>query len=166
MIISDVLLGLSWSKLLLHLLNFTILFVCLWLILYKPVKKAVQDRQDRIAKEKEETEANLRASEEAKAESERRLGEIDTEIAEKKKASDEEAAKAYEDMVAKANERAAEIIRDAEKEAAAKANRAIEGAKEELRDMAVSLAENIIASKIDDVDDKMIDDALKDWKND
>ena len=166
MIVSDALLGLSLTKVLLHLLNFAILFVCLWLILYKPVKKAIDDRQARIAKEKEETEENLRLSEEAKRESERRFGEIDQEIEEKRKASERSAAEAYEKTVSEANARAAGIIADAEKEAQAQTERAISEAKEEIKDVAISLAESIIGSHIDEVDDAMIDAAIKDWKND
>lgn len=165
MIVSDALLGLSLTKVLLHLLNFAILFVCLWFILYKPVKKAIADRQARIAKEKEETKENLRLSEEAKRESERRLGEIDQELEEKRKASDARAAEAYEKTVSEAKVRAAEIITDAQKEAQAQTNRAISEAKEEIKDVAISLAENIIGARIDEVDDDMIDDAIKDWKN-
>jgi len=165
MIISDALLGLSLTKVLLHLLNFAILFVCLWLILYKPVKKTIQDRQSRIAKEKEESEENLRASEEARQECERRLGEIDEEIAEKRRASDEEAAHAYDEKIAQAEERAATIVKEAEERAKAEADRTISEAKGEIKDVAISLAENIIGSHIEEVDDRLIEDAIKDWKN-
>ena len=165
MIITDALLGLSLTKVLLHLLNFAILFTCLWLILYKPVKKAVQERQDRIAKQKQEAEENLRASEIAREESERRLGAIDEEIAEKRRTSDAAAAAAYEETVGKAEERAVDIIREAEARAKEQANRTIEEAKDEIKDVAVSLAESIIGTHIEDVDDEMIDNAIKDWKN-
>jgi len=165
MIISDALLGLSLTKVLLHILNFAILFTCLWLILYKPVKKAVQERQDRIAKEKQEAEENLRASEEARTESERRLDAIDEEIAEKRRTSDAAAAAAYDETIGKAEARAATIIQEAEARAKEQTERAIEGAKDEIKDVAVSLAENIIGAHIDEVDDDMIESAIKDWKN-
>ena len=165
MIISDALLGLSLTKVLLHLLNFAILFTCLWLILYKPVKKAVQDRQDRIAKQKQEAEENLRASETARAETERRLGEIDEELTEKRRTSDAAAVAAYEETVAKAEERAAAIVKEAEERAKEQADHILEEAKDEIKDVAVSLAENIIGTHINDVDDEMIDAAIKDWKN-
>ena len=166
MIISDALLGLSLTKVLLHLLNFAILFTCLWLILYKPVKKAVQERQDRIAKQRQEAEENLNAAKTAREESERRLGAIDEEIAEKRRASDAAATAAYEETVGRAEERAAVIIHDAEVRAEQETQRAIEEAKDEIKDVAVSLAENIIGSHIDEVDDEMIETAIKDWKND
>ncbi|MBQ9369669.1 MAG: ATP synthase F0 subunit B [Clostridia bacterium] len=165
MIISDALLGLSLTKVLLHLLNFAILFTCLWLILYKPVKKAVQERQDRIAKQRQEAEENLNAAKSAREESERRLGAIDEEIAEKRRASDAAATAAYEETVGRAEERAAVIIHDAEVRAEQETQRAIEEAKDEIKDVAVSLAENIIGSHIDEVDDEMIETAIKDWKN-
>ena len=164
MIVSDVFLGLSWTKLLLHLLNFTILFVGLWFILYKPVRKAIQDRQERIAREQREAEENMQAAQAAREESEKRLAELDDELDAKRKAAKERADAAYESTIAEANERAAAIIKQAETDARLQAERTVEEAKDDIRDMAVSLAENIIASKIDDVDDKMIDEAIKDWK--
>ena len=99
LVISDAILGLSLTKFLLHLLNFAILFVALWLILYKPVMKFIRERQERIDREKREAEENLRASEEARRETEERLGAIDREIEEKRHAADREIESACEDKL-------------------------------------------------------------------
>lgn len=165
LVISDAILGLSLTKFLLHLLNFAILFVALWLILYKPVMKFIRERQERIDREKREAEENLRASEEARRETEERLGAIDREIEEKRHAADREIESACEDKLREAETRANLIIRDAEKKASDQANQVIAGAKEGLKDVAVTLAENIIEKQIDEVDDALIDSALKDWKD-
>ena len=159
LVISDAILGLSLTKFLLHLLNFAILFVALWLILYKPVMKFIRERQERIDREKREAEENLRASEEARRETEERLGAIDREIEEKRHAADRE------NQLREAETRANLIIRDAEKKASDQANQVLAGAKEGLKDVAVTLAENIIEKQIDEVDDALIDSALKDWKD-
>ena len=164
-LVSDAILGLSLTKFLLHLLNFAILFTCLWLILYKPVMKFIRERQQRLEKEKTETETNLRASEEARAASEERLRGLDEEIAEKRSAAEKEVAASCESKIKEAEAQAAEIVRNAEKKAEAQAAEVIRGAKEGLKEVAVSLAENIIEKKIDEVDDALIDDALKDWKD-
>ncbi len=166
MLIADAILGLSPVKLLLHLLNFAILFTCLWLILYKPVMKSIRARQDKIREEKEETERNLTAAKEAQEKAEQKFKEADSEIALKKQKAEKEAAARYDEIVNEASLRAAEIIKDAESEATAQANKALENAKKDIGDMALSIAENIIEKKIDDLDDEMIDSAIKDWKND
>ena len=165
MIVSDAILGLDLIKFLLHLLNFAILFVCLWLILYKPVMKSIRARQDRIRAEKEETERNLKESEEAKEQAETRLKELQSEIESKKKEAEKAAAEKYEAVVNEASARAAEIVKDAENRATIQANKAIESAKSDIKDIAVSLAESILDDKIKDVDDKMIENAIKEWRN-
>ena len=164
-IVSDAILGLSLTKFLLHLLNFAILFVCLWLILYKPVMKFIRERQERIDKEKQDAAENLKASEEARQASEERLRAIDEEIEAKRTSAEREIAESCDQKIREAEARAGEIIADAEEKAAAEAGRVIDSAKEDLKEVAVSLAENIIEKKIDEVDDALIDNALKDWKN-
>ena len=164
-VVSDAILGLSLTKFLLHLLNFAILFTCLWLILYKPVMKFIRERQARIEKEKQETEENLRASEEARASTQERLSALDAEIAEKRSAAEKDTVEACERKIKEAEAQAADIVEQAEKKAEAQAAEVIRGAKEGLKEVAVSLAENIIEKRIDEVDDSLIDRALKDWKD-
>lgn len=163
-IVSDAILGLSLTKFLLHLLNFAILFVALWLILYKPVMKFIRERQERIDKEKKETAENLKAAEQARAESEERLGALDKEIEEKRAAADREITAACEEKLRNSEARAEAIVKDAERRAQAEANKVVADAKEDIKDAAITLAESIIEEKIDKVDDALIDAALKDWK--
>ena len=164
-LVSDAILGLSLTKFLLHLLNFAILFTCLWLILYKPVMKFIRERQARIEKEKTDAEENLRASEEARKASEDRLREIESEIEQKKADAEKALETACESKMKEAQEKADAIVKDAEKKASERAERVIAEAKADLKEAAVSLAENILESKINDVDDALIDSAIKDWKN-
>ena len=163
--ISDAILGLSLTKFLLHLLNFAILFTCLWLILYKPVMKFIRERQARIDKEIKDAEENLKASEEARLASEEKLRHIDEEIAEKRKAAESELDAECERRVKEAETRASTIVADAESKAARQADKVLADAKDDLKEVAVSLAESILEKKIEDVDDALIDSALKDWKN-
>ena len=163
-LISDAFLGLSLTKFLLHLLNFAILFVCLWLILYKPVMKFIKERQERIDKQKKEAEENLRASEEAREAQEQKLGALDKEIEEKRALAERATQESCDQKILEAEERASKIVSDAEHKAAEQAQKVIGEAKQGIKDAAVSLAENIIEQKIDKVDDALIDSALKDWK--
>lgn len=165
-IVSDAILGLSLTKFLLHLLNFAILFVALWLILYKPVMKFIKARQERIENEKKAAEENLRAAETAKAEEQEKLRTLDEEIERKRAAAEKELSAEMEEKIRQTEQRAEEIIKDAERQAAKQAEKVVLDAKEGIKDAAVALAENIIESKIDEVDDALIDSALKDWKND
>ena len=165
-IVSDAILGLSLTKFLLHLLNFAILFTALWLILYKPVMKFIRARQERIEQQKQQTEENLRASEEARAQEEERLRNLDEEIEVKRAAAEKDIFAKCDEKLRETEARADEIIRDAERRAAKQADKVVADAKQSIKDAAVALASNIIEDNIDKVDDTLIDKALKDWKND
>ena len=165
-IVSDAILGLSLTKFLLHLLNFAILFVALWLILYKPVMKAIRARQERIEKQKQETEENLRAAKEARETEEAKLRTLDEEIEAKRLAAERDLSEKCEEKLRETESRAAEIIADAKRAAEKQADKVVADAKAGIKDAAVALAENIIEANVDKVDDALIDKALKDWKND
>ena len=164
-LISDAILGLSLTKFLLHLLNFAILFTALWFILYKPVMKFIRERQARVEGQQKEAEENLKASQEARGAAEERLRALDEELSEKRVAAEKETALACEKLVADASSRAENIVKTAEEKARRQAAEVVAGAKAGIRDAAVTLAESILTEKVDDVDDALIDAALKDWKN-
>ena len=163
--VSDAILGLSLTKFLLHLLNFAILFTCLWLILYKPVMKFIRARQERIDGEMKKAAEDRQAAEDARLASEERLRALDQEIEEKRKAADLEIEENCEIKVKEAEDRAKDIIAAAESKAASRADQLLADAKLKVKDVAVTLAESIIEERIDEVDDALIDSAIKDWKN-
>ncbi|MBQ7712365.1 MAG: ATP synthase F0 subunit B [Clostridia bacterium] len=164
-VLSDAILGLSLTKFLLHLLNFAILFTVLWIVLYKPVRKFIRERQERIEKQQKDAQENLRSSEEARKEAEDRLRALDEELAEKRAAAEKETEAACDRLVADASARAETIVKTAEEKAKRNADEVVAGAKASVKDVAVTLAESILGEKVDEVDDSLIDAALKDWKN-
>ena len=164
MLISDAILGLSLTKFLLHLLNFAILFTCLWFILYKPIMKFIRERQERVDRQNKEAEENLKASEEARLATEERLKKIDDEIAEKRTLADRALEEESDRKREEAERLATAILSKAEAEAAVEREKAVEDAKKEIKDLALTLAEKVIEREIDKVDDTLIDDAIKDWK--
>ena len=163
-IISDAILGLSLTKFLLHLLNFAILFVALWLILYKPVMKFIRARQERIDKEKREAEEDRKAAEAARLAGEERLNALDEELENKRIAAEQELQAIREEQLNESKAQADEIVKAAELRAKAEADKIVAEAKAGIKDAAVTLAQSIIEQKIDKVDDALIDSALKDWK--
>ena len=163
-IISDAILGLSLTKFLLHLLNFAILFVALWLILYKPVMKFIRARQERIDKEKREAEEDRKAAEAARLAGEERLNALDEELENKRIAAEQELQSLREEQLNESKAQADEIVKAAELRAKLEADKIVAEAKAGIKDAAVTLAQSIIEEKIDKVDDALIDSALKDWK--
>ena len=163
-IVSDAILGLSLTKFLLHLLNFAILFVALWLILYKPVMKFIRARQERIDKEKREAEEDRKAAEAARLAGEERLNALDEQLENKRIAAEQELQSMREEQLNESKAQADEIVKAAELRAKAEADKIVAEAKAGIKDAAVTLAQSIIEQKIDKVDDALIDSALKDWK--
>ena len=164
-VLSDAILGLSLTKFLLHLLNFAILFTALWLILYKPVMKFIRERQERLQKEQNDAAENLKSSEESLRAAEDRLRALDAELAAKRAAAEKETEADCDRIVAEANARAEAIVKSAEERAKRDAAETVAEAKAGVKDAAVTLAESILGEKVGDVDDDLIDAALKDWKN-
>lgn len=159
-------LNIDWRQILLHLLNFVILFAVLYFLLYKPVKNYGEKRKkhyadlDAAAKDKDaEAEAK-------KAEYERKLAEADAEIADKKAVAVSDAESRRAEIVAEA-EREADIIL---KNAAAQADRvkaeAEQKAKAELAD-AVMLAvkDKIVAGDTDAAFESFLKEAESEDEN-
>ena len=134
-------LNIDWQQILLHLLNFAILFAGLWLLLYKPVRKFMQKRREEYENKDAETERKKSEAEQLRAQYEQKLADADAEIEAKhldaKKEMDAYAAlrknAAQEEadaIVKKAHENAArereKSVRDARREIAALASEATE----------------------------------------
>ena len=134
-------LNIDWQQILLHLLNFAILFAGLWLLLYKPVRKFMQKRREEYENKDAETERKKSEAEQLRAQYEQKLADADAEIEAKrldakkemdayatlrKNAAQEEA----DAIVKKAHENAArereKSVRDARREIAALASEATE----------------------------------------
>ena len=73
-------LNIDWQQILLHLLNFVILFAGLWLLLYKPVRKFMQKRREEYENKDAETERKKSEAEQLRAQYEQKLADADAEI--------------------------------------------------------------------------------------
>ena len=152
-------LNIDWKQILLHLLNFAILFAVLYFLLYKPVKKYGEKRKKYYADLDAAAKAKDEEAEAKKTEYENKLAGADAEIAEKKSAAALDAEKARAGIVAEA-EREADVIL---KNAAAQA----EKAKAELAD-AVMLAvkDKIVAGDTDAAFESFLKEAEAEGKHD
>ena len=161
-------LGLGWEKILLYLANFAILFVGLTFLLYKPIKKFMVKRTEEIA-------AEVNSAEKIKAEAEeiRRQGEETAKNAEEaaknlileNEKEEKNALEEREALIAKAREEAERILRDAEKDALEERKKSVVGAKNDVADLAITIAREILGREISEEDnEKIIDECIKEWK--
>lgn len=137
-------LNIDIRQILLHMLNFVILFGGLYFILYNPVKKFMAKREEKYKKDSENAERILSEAASAKEEYEKRLSDADKEIAEKKAAAEKE-LNAYSDRLRKsAQEEASAIVLAAKQQAEAERKEILDSAKKDICDIAAEAAEKIV----------------------
>lgn len=139
--------GIDWSLLLVQGVNFGILIVALWFLLYKPVLKVLEERKALVAKGVEDAKAATQMLEGADTEVASKLASADAEasgiVASAREAAIEEKAR----IMKEAETRAAAALKDAEarsKEASAKALRESE---QEVARLAILAAEKILKER-------------------
>ncbi len=138
--------------LILNILGIIVLFVVVRLLVYKPVKKFLDARREKLDLEKEELEKEKNEASDLKAEYKNKLSK-----------SKEDAEKTADEIIARANEEAKHIIEDANR----RADTVLEMAGEKLKAereaakkaiehdtlvMAFDIAEKILERKVNDSD--------------
>ena len=142
--------------LLINLINIAVLFIVTKKLLYKPVKKYLEERKAKIAAAQAEADRAKTDADSAKADYESRIAAIEAE-SEKIRERAAKAAKAESDRItAEAREKAAEIIGGAESEAERKKQAAVDGAKQEIGEIAIEMAGKLIGRNVDDADNRRI----------
>ncbi len=157
-------LGLEWQSIVLHLFNLVVLTVGLYLLLFRPVKRMIKERQEKIKKiEKENSELN--------AEVKTMKESTEVVLSEAKK----EAAVIHENAIKVANSKADEIVAEARKQAKTLLERTELEMEEEHRqlrsdiekqisDVSMAVAEKVLDRNIRPEDDKkLIEECLERW---
>lgn len=153
-------LNVDWQQILLHLLNFTILFGVLYILLYDPVRKFMKSREEHYAEIENKTNTAL-----ADAESSREA------YAAKVKAFDEEAknekaemSKAVEDererRLSAAKNEAEKIVADARTQADKEKTEILESAQKEITELVTEAVEKLtLEQSASDAFDQFLDAA-------
>ena len=137
-------LNIDWQQILLHLLNFTVLFAILYFLLYKPVKKFMEQRTEYYKKLDDEAKAKLADAENTKKEYQSRLEHADAEIAEKKQAAHAAAEAAGAESLRRAEDAAEKLLSDARDRIAAEHTKMLRDAEREITDMVADAAEKLV----------------------
>ncbi len=138
-------LNIDFVQVLLHILNFVILAGGLTLILYKPVKKFMDDRAASYeaieTKNREDAEANERV----KAEYEAKMADFDKEMAELRIQVEKEAGDAARSTIDTAKQEAQEIIARAEKNAEQRKEQILDSAQTEISELVIGAAQKLLS---------------------
>ena len=141
-------LNIDFLQILLHLLNFVILAGGLSFLVYRPVRKFLEDR----ARHFEEMEQNsIKREEEAaklQAEYEKRLGETEAELREQKKKAERELSELSARYVKEAQQKADAILLAAEHEAEERKDHILETAQAEISELVLSATEKLLHNTV------------------
>lgn len=137
-------LNIDWQQILLHLLNFVVLFAILYFLLYNPVKSFMNKRCEYYKNLDDEAKDSLRKAEELKQEYSDKLHSVDDEIEEKRQTAYRTISEKNENSLSQAKKKAEQIVSDAYKKAENERNKILEDARKEIADMAADAAEKIV----------------------
>ena len=157
-------LNLDWQQILLHLMNFVILFAILYFLLYKPVRNFMDKRKAAYQEMDDQANQNKQEAEELKAQYEQQLASADAEIAEKKQAAITAAEARAKGSEQKAQEEAADIISKAKRQAESERDRIVGEAGDTITEMAKEAAEKALFGTTSDAFDSflnMVEDEAK-----
>ena len=153
-------LGIDFTQIFLHLLNVVILFTGLYIILYSPVKKFMQAREDHYKKMDDDANEKLANAEQMKAEYSEKLEKVEEEISEKKRTASLEISQMKDKAEMEAKQKADKIIEEAKSEAESKKNNIVSDAKDDIAKMVEDATRKVIlTSNVSEAYDLFLDDA-------
>lgn len=151
-------LNIDWQQILLHLLNFAILFCILYFLLYSPIKKFMKKREEHYKNIDEQANKKLSEADELKSSYEEKLANADKEIAAKEKEAFDNLNLEIDSQRQEAQIEAEKIIETAKKKSIKEKEDIIAKAQSEISDIATSMAEKIVTGKTSSVYDEFLKD--------
>ena len=155
LVISDVL-----KDLITNIINIVLLFLIVRILAYKPVKKFLDARKERIAKEFSEAADLKKEAEEKKEEYTRLEEESRAKSSEMLSEAERNAKKAADEIIEAAKENAAQINAKARENAKKEYDAQLTSAKDDITEIAFDISKQVLAREVTDEDNKRIADAF------
>ncbi|MGI6169068.1 MAG: ATP synthase F0 subunit B [Christensenellales bacterium] len=149
-------LNIDWQQILLHLLNFSILTLGLYLLLYNPIRKFMKKRTDYYHALDSDAENKLKQVTDLEKSYQERLQHFETEIAEKKLQAMQEAQQGADAILQRANKEAEELLSETREAAMRERAKISEDTQKEVVSLAFAAAEKMIAQSSSDTLDQFI----------
>ncbi len=140
------------GDLVINIANIVILFLVTKALVYKPVKKYLNARKEKLAAAAAEAETQRKQAEEKQAEYEALLADAGNEKARLLAQAEAEAQARASQIVADAEKDAAETAREAQAKIQTEKEKAVAEAKDEIADLAFALSEKILGRAATDAD--------------
>ena len=129
-------LNIDWQQILLHVLNFVILFGGLYFLLYKPVKNFMAKREAHYAEMAQKAQSELDYQEQLKS--------VEGEISAKRTEAQKELDRSVQQQLSDAHAQADKIVADAQKDAARVHDKMIADAQKELTVLAMEATKKLV----------------------
>ncbi len=147
-------------QILISLCNLLILFLILKKFLFKPVKKAVADRENAIKQQYEQADSAQKEADSLKAQWESKMLKAEENANAILAEASQNAQKRSDAIIAETNERAERIIKQAENDAELEKKKARAGIKQEIIDVSAALSEKMLAREINTEDHRQMIDTF------
>lgn len=159
-------LGIDWIKILIHFIVFAVLAVGLYLLLYKPVLRFIQNRRDTIQKGLDDGKAMQDEAQQVRAEYDEKMAHLEEERNEILRRAQEESQSILEAAREAADEESAQIRETANREAETARRQAVADLNAEAGKVAVDLAGAILQREISqEENEQLIAECLKAWSD-
>ena len=142
--------------LIINILNVVVFYLIIRLLVYKPVKKFLSARKEKIDKEREELSAARAEAETEKEKYGKLCDDAGQESAALLERTREEAEKTAAGIIGSAKADAEKLISDANANIAAREREAVSGMKDDVVDLSLSIASKLIARNIDNGDNRRL----------
>lgn len=149
-------LNIDWQQILLHLFNFSLLSLGLYILLYKPVKNFMDARTAYYEGLEKETEVRLANAKELEEAKQKELDNVHAEMDEVREKILKESQEQAKQNIESSKEQGKHIIEQAKQNANKEHEAIINDAKKEIRQMAITATEKIVA-KDQDIFDEFIE---------
>lgn len=153
-------LGIDFTQIFLHMFNVVLLFGGLYFILYAPVKKIMQDRENHYKEMDESAKNKLAEAEQKNAEYEEKLKNVEAEISKQKKKASLDIANMRSSAEAEARDAAGKILEDAKRDAENQRKAIVASAKKDITEMVEEATRKVVlTSNTSEAYDMFLDNA-------
>lgn len=143
-------------------INILVMCVLLSYLLFNPVRKVLQKRQERITNEREEAKKNKDDAISMKAEYEEKLKNVEKEAEAILSEARKKGLSNQERIINEAKEEAAKIVEFAKQEAELEKKKVADEVKQEIIKVATIMANKVVSANIDEkVQEELINDTLR-----
>ena len=152
-------LNIDWQQILLHALNLVILVGGLYALLFKPVKKFMDQRTENYQKMKADAENAQAQAESLKAELSERMKQADAEAQTYRQEAMAKAEKEAGAVLDSARSQAEKIVNTAREKAANEEKQIVQNAQSEIARLSVEATQKLMDYKLSDVYNQFLDSA-------